>query len=108
MTENNVDINIVGGGGRYSEPSTLLYYLVRRMDIVILRWFLIRPTLDLNIYAGFRLPLRLAITEGNIAVVRLLLTYNELKINTRYIYEDSPLCLAIERGNIDTVELLVE
>ncbi|KAJ5861985.1 hypothetical protein N7455_006053 [Penicillium solitum] len=107
LTENDVDVNTVGGG-RYSEPSTSLYYLARRMDIVVLRWFLIRPTLDLNICAGFRSPLRLAITEGNITVVRLLLTHNELEINARYIREDSPLYLATERGDINVVKLLVE
>lgn len=103
-----MDVNIVGGGGRYSEPSTLLYYLVRRMDTVVLRWFLIRLTLDLNICVGFRSPLCLAIIEGNIAVIRLFLTYNELEINARHIYKDSLLCLATKRGNVNMVKLLVE
>ena len=103
-----MDVNTVGGGGRYSEPSTSLHYLARRMDIVVLRWFLVRPTLDPNICAGFRSPLRLAITEGNIAVVRLLLTHNELKINARHTRKDSPLCLATERGDVNMVKLLVE
>ena len=107
LTKNDVDINTVGGG-RYSEPSTSLHYLARRMDTVILRQFLTRPTLDPNIYAGFRSPLRLAITEGNIAVVRLLLTHNELKINARHTRKDSPLCLATERGDVNMVKLLVE
>lgn len=57
---------------------------------------------------GFQSPLRLAIIKGNITVIRLLLTYNKLKINTRYLYKDSLLYLAIKRGNINIVELLVE
>ncbi|KAJ5855203.1 hypothetical protein N7455_009151 [Penicillium solitum] len=108
LTENDVDVNTVGGGGRYGEPSTSLHHLARRMDTVVLRWFLARPTLDPNICAGFRSPLRLAITEGNIAVVRLLLTHNELEINARHTREDSPLCLATERGDVNVVKLLVE
>ncbi|KAI3097122.1 hypothetical protein CBS147333_9396 [Penicillium roqueforti] len=108
LTENDVDINTVGGGGRYDEPSTSLYHLARRMDTVVLRWFLARPTLDPNICVGCRSPLRLAITEGNIAVVRLLLTHKELEINARHTHEDSPLCLATERGDVNAVKVLVE
>ncbi|CAG8365305.1 unnamed protein product [Penicillium salamii] len=104
LTENDVDVNTVGGGGRYDEPSTSLHHLARRTDTVVLRWFLARPTLDPSICAGFQSPLRLGITEGNIAVVRLLLTHKELEMNARYTLGDSPLCLATERGDVDAVK----
>ncbi|KAJ5500674.1 hypothetical protein N7453_009725, partial [Penicillium expansum] len=104
LTENDVDSE----DGGDDEPSTSLHHLARRMDTVVLRWFLARPTLDLKVCAGFRSPLCLAITEGNTAVVRLLLTHKELEINARDKYEDSPLHLATERGGVDTVKLLVE
>ena len=66
------------------------------------------PALDPNICASFQSPLCLAIREGNIVALRLLLTHKDIKINAQYPNGDAPICLATERGNADAVKLLVE
>ncbi|CAG8624718.1 unnamed protein product, partial [Penicillium salamii] len=107
LNEDDVDVNVVGGGGIYDNPSTSLHHAVRRMDTVVLHWLLAVPTLDPNICASFQSPLSLAIREGNTAVLRLLLTHKDIRINAQCPYGDSPICLATERGNADAVKLLV-
>ncbi|KAF3007133.1 hypothetical protein E8E15_001879 [Penicillium rubens] len=107
LSEDDVDVNVVGGGGRYDEPSTSLHHAVRRLDTVVLRWLLAVPSLDPNICASFQSPLCLAIREGNTAVLRLLLTHKDIQINAQHPYGDAPICLATENGNVDAVKLLV-
>ncbi|KAK9847338.1 hypothetical protein MYU51_019539 [Penicillium brevicompactum] len=107
LSEDDVDVNVVGGGGRYDRPSTSLHHAVRRLDTVVLQWLLAVPSLDLNICASFQSPLCLAIREGHTAVLRLLLTHKDIQINAQHPGGDAPLCLATENGNVDAVKLLV-
>ncbi|CAG8231797.1 unnamed protein product, partial [Penicillium salamii] len=107
LSEDDVDVNVIGGGGRYDEPSTSLHHAVRRLDTVVLQWLLAVPALDPNIRASFQSPLCLAIREGNTAVLRLLLTHKDIQINAQHPYGDAPICLATENGNVDAVKLLV-
>ncbi|KAK9846669.1 hypothetical protein MYU51_001949 [Penicillium brevicompactum] len=107
LSEDDVDVNVVGGGGRYDRPSTSLHHAVRRLDTVVLRWLLAVPSLDPNICASFQSPLCLAIREGHTAVLRLLLTHKDIQINAQHSGGDAPLCLATENGNVDAVKLLV-
>jgi ankyrin repeat protein len=103
-----VDVNVVGGGGRYDETSTSLHHAVSKEETVVLQRLLAVPALDPNICASFQSPLCLAIREGNTAALRLLLTHKDIQINAQYPHEDAPICLATERGNADAVKLLVE
>lgn len=40
--------------------------------------------------------------------MRMLLTHKAIEINAKYPFEDSPICLATKKGDVDAVKFLVD
>ena len=111
LDENDVDVNTLGKRWRDDKLSSSLHHLVYSIkDTTTLRRFLAMPSLNTNIRdtRGFsQSPLDLAITQGNMAFVSLLLTHEKTHVNGIILYNDPPLHLATQAGRADMVELLV-
>lgn len=107
LDENDVDVNTLGRAWRDDNLSTSLHHLTTRRDTTTLRRLLGVPALDPNLCARGHSPLCLAVEEGDIAFMRLLLADKKTQINAIYPYHDSPLLLATQRGHADMVKSLV-
>lgn len=107
LEEHDVNLNTLGKNSDYDAPSTPLSHLIIRFYPTMLRQFLAMPSLDVNLCVGSVSPLYLAVEEGNIPAVRLLIAHKDIQINATLPHADSPLHLATLKGNIDVVKLLV-
>ncbi|KAJ5752700.1 hypothetical protein N7520_009617 [Penicillium odoratum] len=107
LEEHDVNLNTLGKNSDYEAPSTPLSHLMIRFYPTMLRRFLAMPSLDVNLGVGSLSPLYLAVKQGNIPAVRLLIAHKDIQINATLPHADSPLHLATLKGNIDVVKLLV-
>ncbi|KAJ5437781.1 uncharacterized protein N7458_008779 [Penicillium daleae] len=101
-----VDINFIGGRGKYENPSSSLHHAILRLDKSILQTWLATPGLDVNILAGGQSPLQVAVQLGRIDALKMLLNFRGININARG--GDPPLCQAVEKGALEAVQLLVK
>lgn len=86
----DVDINFVGSRGKYGDSSSSLHHAVWRMDTSISQACLATPGVDVNILAGRRSPLQVAVQLGRIDALKMLLNFRGININPRG--GDPPLC----------------
>lgn len=107
LKERGMELNTLGRDSRDGTPSTPLHHLMMRLDTMMLRQFLAMSSLDPNLCAHSQSPLCLAVEEGNISVMRLLIAHERTQINAICPHSDSPLLLATEKGHFDMVKLLV-
>ncbi|KAJ5808866.1 hypothetical protein N7474_010135 [Penicillium riverlandense] len=61
LNERSIDINSIGGCGRFQTPSTSLHHVVKRLDTVVLRRLLAVPGIELNICAAGQSPFSVAV-----------------------------------------------
>jgi ankyrin repeat protein len=107
LDERSIDINFIGGRGRYQTPSTSLHHAAARLDTVILRRLLAVPGIDLNLCAAGQSPFSVAVAHGNVKTMTMLLNVGGVEINGRGL-ADPPICRAAEKGHREAVKLLVQ
>jgi len=107
LDERSIDINFIGGRGRYQTPSTSLHHAVARLDTVVLRRLLAMPGIDPNLCAAGQSPFSVAVAHGYVKTMMMLLNEGDVEINGRGL-ADPPICRAAEEGHREAVKLLVQ
>ncbi|CAG8293930.1 unnamed protein product, partial [Penicillium salamii] len=103
----NINLNLVGGRGRFETPSTSLHHAATRLDTVILRRLLAVPGIDPNLCVAGHSPISVAAYHGRMNTVACLLGMEGVEINGRDLI-DPPICRAVAHGHLDVVRLLVQ
>ncbi|OQE69395.1 hypothetical protein PENNAL_c0136G09986 [Penicillium nalgiovense] len=107
LAEKDIDVNLIGGGGRFEMPSTSLHHAAARLDTVLLRRLLAVPEIDPNLCVAGHSPISIAACHGRVNTVACLLNMGNVEINGRGLI-DPPLCRAAAHGHHDVVRLLVQ
>ena len=107
LAERDIDINFIGGHGRFQTPSTSLYLAVARWDTVLLRRLLAVPGIDPNLCVAGQFPFCVAADHGHVGAMVMLLNIGSVEINGRGL-ADPPICRATEKGHHEAVRLLVQ
>ncbi|OGE46852.1 hypothetical protein PENARI_c099G05954 [Penicillium arizonense] len=107
LAEKDINVNFVGGCGRFETPSTSLHHAASRLDTVLLRRLLAVPGISLNLCVGGHSTISLAAYHGRVNTVACLLSMEGVEINGRDVI-DPPICRAVAHGHLDVVRLLVQ
>ncbi|CAG7959597.1 unnamed protein product [Penicillium salamii] len=107
LAEKDIDVNLIGGRGRFEMPSTSLHHAATRSDTVLLRRLLAVPEIDPNVCVAGHSPISIAASRGCVSTVACLLNMGNVEINGRGSI-DPPLCRAAAHGHHDVVRLLVQ
>ncbi|CAG8875840.1 unnamed protein product [Penicillium salamii] len=107
LAEKDIDVNLIGGRGRFEMPSTSLHHSATRLDTVLLRRLLAVPEIDPNLCVAGHSPISTAACHGRVNTVACLLNMGNVEINGRGSI-DPPLCRAAAHGHHDVVRLLVQ
>jgi ankyrin repeat protein len=107
LAEKDIDVNFVGGRGRFETPSTSLHHAATRLDTVLLRRLLAVPGISLNLCVAGQSPISVAAYHGHVNTVTCLLNMGSVEINGRGSI-DPPICRAAAHGHHDVVRLLVQ
>ncbi|CAG8030538.1 unnamed protein product, partial [Penicillium salamii] len=107
LAEKDINLNLVGGRGRFETPSTSLHHAATRLDTVILRRLLAVPGIDPNLCVAGHSPISVAAYHGRMNTVACLLGMEGVEINGRDLI-DPPICRAVAHGHLDVVRLLVQ
>ncbi|CAG7977422.1 unnamed protein product [Penicillium salamii] len=107
LAEKDIDVNLIGGRGRFEIPSTSLHHAATRFDTVLLRRLLAVPEIDPNLCVAGHSPISIAASRGCVSTVACLLSMGSVEINGMGII-DLPICQAAARGHHDVVRLLVQ
>jgi ankyrin repeat protein len=107
LAEKDINVNFVGGRGRFEAPSTSLHHAAIRLDTVLLRQLLAMPGIALNPCVAGHSPISVAAYHGRMNTVACLLSMEGVEINGRDVI-DPPLCRAVAHGHLDVVRLLVQ
>jgi ankyrin repeat protein len=83
LEHRDVDINFIGGCGKYEVCSSSLHHAIRRLDTEILQFLLTVPGIDVNILAAGQCPLSLAVQKEGIHAMRMLFNFGCIGINAR-------------------------
>ncbi|CAG8075173.1 unnamed protein product, partial [Penicillium salamii] len=106
LAEKEINVNFVGGRGRFETPSTSLHHAATRLDTVILRRLLEVPGIDPNLCVAGHPPISVAAYHGRMNTVACLLSMEGVEINGRDMI-DPPICRAVAHGHLDVIGLLV-
>ncbi|CAG8906384.1 unnamed protein product [Penicillium salamii] len=107
LADKDIDVNLIGGRGRFEIPSTSLHHAAARLDTVLLRRLLAVPEIDPNLCVAGHSPISIAACHGRVNTVACLLNMGNVEINGRGSI-DPPLCRAATHGHHDVVRLLVQ
>ncbi|KAF4237524.1 hypothetical protein CNMCM8980_002427 [Aspergillus fumigatiaffinis] len=110
LEEPNVAVNAIGKFGTPDpDRSTSLHHAVQgRLMVIIVKLLAVRA-LDPNVTDHLkRTPLGWAASEGDVEMVRLLLTRPDISVNAGELDEQPPLWLAAARGHIQVVRCLLQ
>ncbi|CAG8256587.1 unnamed protein product, partial [Penicillium salamii] len=107
LAEKDIDVNLIGGRGRFEMPSTSLHHAATRLDTVLLLRLLAVPEIDPNLCVAGHSPISIAASRGCVSAVACLLSKGSVEINGRG-FIDPPICQAAARGHHGVVRLLVQ
>lgn len=107
FAEKDINVNFVGGRGRFETASTSLHHAATRLDIVVLRQLLAVPGVDPNLCVAGHSPISIAAYHGRMSTVACLLSIEGVEINAKDIIDPS-LCRAVAHGHLEVVRLLVQ
>lgn len=107
LAEKDIDVNLIGGRGRFEMPTTSLHHAATRLDTVLLLRLLAVPEIDPNLCVAGHSPISIAASRGCVSAVACLLSMGSLEINGRGII-DPPICQAAAHGHHDVVRLFVQ
>ncbi|KAJ5568960.1 hypothetical protein N7450_011446 [Penicillium hetheringtonii] len=103
LAVNGVDVNLVGGCGRWDAPSTSLHHAATRLDTTALKQLLAVPGIDVNVCVERQTPFSTAAAMGRANIMKILLGIRDVEINTGRELMDPPLeRLRINQGNLTT------
>ena len=108
LAVNGVDVNLVGGCGRWDAPSTSLHHAATRLDTTALKQLLAVPGIDVNVCVERQTPFSTAAAMGRANIMKILLGIRDVEINTGRELMDPPLCQAATGGHVEAVRLMVE
>ncbi|KAJ5240404.1 uncharacterized protein N7469_001995 [Penicillium citrinum] len=108
LAVNGVDVNLVGGCGRWDAPSTSLHHAATRLETTALKQLLAVPGIDVNVCVERQTPFSTAAAMGRANIMKILLGIRDVEINTGRELMDPPLCQAATGGHVEAVRLMVE
>ncbi|CAG8906285.1 unnamed protein product [Penicillium salamii] len=103
----HINVNFIGGRGRFEMPSTSLHHAAIRLDTMLLRRLLAVPEIDPNLCVAGHSPISIAASRGCVSTVACLLSMGSVEINGMGII-DPPICQAAAHGHHGVVRLLVQ
>ncbi|CAG8945119.1 unnamed protein product [Penicillium salamii] len=83
LAEKDIDVNLIGGCGRFEMLSISLYHVVVRLDTVFLWWLVVVSEIDLNVCVVGYFLIFIAVFCGCVSVVVCLLNMGSVEINGR-------------------------
>lgn len=107
LAEKDINVNFVGGRGRFETPSTSLHHAATRLDTVLVRRLLAIPGIARNLCVAGHSPISIAAYHGRVNTVACLLSVEDVEINGRGVI-DPPICRAVAHGHFDVVRLFVQ
>ncbi|KAJ5283274.1 hypothetical protein N7505_001254 [Penicillium chrysogenum] len=103
----DVDVNFVGGRGKFEAPSTSLHHAATRVDTILLRRLIVVPGIALNLCVAGHSPISVAAYHGYVNTIACLLSMEGVETNGRGSI-DPPICRAVAHGHLGVVRLLVQ
>ena len=107
LAVNGVDVNLVGGCGRWDAHSTSLHHAATRLDTTALKQLLAVPGIDVNVCPERQTPFSTAAAMGRANIMKILLGIRDVEINTGRELMDPPLCQEATGGHVEAVRLMV-